>query len=170
MLIPGKFMLATKLANKLIKKNFYPLAGDIIKVKRIGYWHVGVYIGHEEVIHFSSLDSDTSPKNNKIIKTSLEQFLRGQKRLEKVKFPSPDAPPVSTKDDPLEFFFKDFLFYNPDYKLYPAHEVVERAKSRLGEAQYDLKSNNCEHFAIWCKTGISQSKQIDLLIQKLFSL
>jgi hypothetical protein len=38
--------------------------------------------------------------------------------------------------------------------------VVERAKSRLGENSYNLLSNNCEHFASWCKTGISDSKQI----------
>ncbi|MEL6495510.1 MAG: lecithin retinol acyltransferase family protein [Cyanobacteria bacterium J06623_7] len=38
--------------------------------------------------------------------------------------------------------------------------VVERAKSRLGEQDYNLLSNNCEHFACWCKTGINDSKQI----------
>lgn len=38
--------------------------------------------------------------------------------------------------------------------------VVARAKSRLGENNYNLLSNNCEHFACWCKTGISDSKQI----------
>ncbi|MEO1467079.1 MAG: lecithin retinol acyltransferase family protein [Cyanobacteria bacterium J06633_1] len=38
--------------------------------------------------------------------------------------------------------------------------VVARAKSRLGEKDYNLLSNNCEHFACWCKTGISDSKQI----------
>ena len=38
--------------------------------------------------------------------------------------------------------------------------VVARAKSRLGERDYNLLTNNCEHFACWCKTGISDSKQI----------
>jgi hypothetical protein len=38
--------------------------------------------------------------------------------------------------------------------------VIQRAKSRLGEQQYNLLFNNCEHFATWCKTGISHSKQI----------
>ena len=164
----NKRQFAEKLAKKLIKKNINLLAGDVIKVQRTGYWHVGVYIGNDEVIHFSSLHSDTSSSDNKIIKTSLLQFLRNQKRYEKVKFPLPDAPPASSKEDPLEYFFKDYLFHNPDYKLYPAHQVVERAKSRLGEGNYDLISNNCEHFAIWCKTGISHSKQIELLKSYLF--
>jgi hypothetical protein len=38
--------------------------------------------------------------------------------------------------------------------------VVERAKSRLGENRYNLLFNNCEHFVNWCKTGISDSKQV----------
>ena len=38
--------------------------------------------------------------------------------------------------------------------------VVERAESRLGERQYDLFFNNCEHFANWCKTGRSECEQL----------
>ncbi len=39
--------------------------------------------------------------------------------------------------------------------------VVERAESRLGERQYDLFFNNCEHFADWCKTGGGDCAQLD---------
>ena len=38
--------------------------------------------------------------------------------------------------------------------------VIRRAESRLGEAKYNLLFNNCEHFANWCKTGMSYSGQI----------
>ena len=38
--------------------------------------------------------------------------------------------------------------------------VVARAESRLGENKYNFLFNNCEHFAYWCKTGISDSPQI----------
>ena len=38
--------------------------------------------------------------------------------------------------------------------------VVERAESRLGEQEYNLLFNNCEHFASWCKTGVSDSRQV----------
>ncbi|WOD41373.1 lecithin retinol acyltransferase family protein [Nodosilinea sp. E11] len=44
--------------------------------------------------------------------------------------------------------------------IYPADTVVERATSRLGERQYDLLLNNCEHFANWCTTGRSESRQL----------
>ncbi|MEM6450790.1 MAG: lecithin retinol acyltransferase family protein [Cyanobacteria bacterium P01_D01_bin.105] len=39
--------------------------------------------------------------------------------------------------------------------------VVQRAESRLGERQYDLFFNNCEHFADWCKTGGGKCAQLD---------
>ena len=34
------------------------------------------------------------------------------------------------------------------------------ARSRLGEEKYDLFFNNCEHFAVWCNTNISNCRQI----------
>ena len=53
-------------------------------------------------------------------------------------------------------------FYRIDYPAidtFPVDEVVERAYSRLGEAKYNPFTNNCEHFARWCKTGRAKSKQ-----------
>jgi hypothetical protein len=43
-------------------------------------------------------------------------------------------------------------------------QVVERARSRLGEDRYRLWSNNCEHFAEWCIGGRSRSRQVEALI------
>ncbi len=42
-----------------------------------------------------------------------------------------------------------------------ADVVIDRAESRLGEQQYDLFFNNCEHFADWCKTGLGSCSQLD---------
>ena len=39
-------------------------------------------------------------------------------------------------------------------------EVVDRAYSRLGEDDYNLVFNNCEHFANWCVTGNAKSDQV----------
>lgn len=36
---------------------------------------------------------------------------------------------------------------------YTKEEVIDRAKSRLGEARYNLITNNCEHFVRWCRAG-----------------
>lgn len=42
----------------------------------------------------------------------------------------------------------------------PSNEIIERAKSRLGENSYHLLTNNCEHFATWCVTGSASSAQV----------
>jgi hypothetical protein len=63
----------------------------------------------------------------------------------------------------LETFRRGNPVYVAEYSDgfgYIADVVVERAKSRLGEQEYNLLFNNCEHFTSWCKTGISDSKQI----------
>ena len=63
----------------------------------------------------------------------------------------------------LETFSRGKPIYKAEYSDgfgYIPDVVVERAKSRLGENDYNLLFNNCEHFANWCKTGISDSKQV----------
>lgn len=53
-----------------------------------------------------------------------------------------------------EVFLKEYIESDlPDV-------VIRRAESRLGEEVYDVGSNNCEHFATWCKTGIHLSEQV----------
>ncbi|BAQ65749.1 lecithin retinol acyltransferase family protein [Geminocystis sp. NIES-3709] len=49
----------------------------------------------------------------------------------------------------------------PDGFSFIPEVVVKRSWSRLGENKYNLLFNNCEHFATWCKIGISESKQIE---------
>lgn len=67
-----------------------------------------------------------------IARTSRDSFARGGR--------------VYTKSQPTAFI---------------ADIVIDRAESRLGERQYDLFFNNCEHFANWCKTGDSDCEQLD---------
>lgn len=38
-------------------------------------------------------------------------------------------------------------------------DSYERAKSKVGLDGYDLFHNNCEHFALWCRTGKAISTQ-----------
>ena len=44
--------------------------------------------------------------------------------------------------------------------------TLRRAMSRIGEQNYNLLFNNCEHFAIWCKTGRHQSEQVDAVLER----
>ena len=48
---------------------------------------------------------------------------------------------------------------------FPTDQVVARAQSRLGECRYSLAFNNCEHFAVWCKTGDHLSEQIENAVE-----
>ena len=43
----------------------------------------------------------------------------------------------------------------------PAGRTLRRAMSRIGEQRYNLLFNNCEHFAVWCKTGQHRSGQVE---------
>lgn len=52
-----------------------------------------------------------------------------------------------------------FWVYDHDERFSRA-ETVERAESRLGENEYNLAFNNCEHFAHWCCTGTEWSNQV----------
>jgi hypothetical protein len=61
--------------------------------------------------------------------------------------------------------FDAFSWGNPvttvtQAEVYAPTVVIERAESRLGERQYDLFLNNCEHFATWCTTGRTESRQL----------
>jgi len=40
-------------------------------------------------------------------------------------------------------------------------EAVRRAESMVGATGYHVVSNNCEHVASWCVTGIAESRQVE---------
>ncbi|MET0775028.1 MAG: lecithin retinol acyltransferase family protein [Pseudomonas mandelii] len=44
---------------------------------------------------------------------------------------------------------------------FASHEIAHRARSRIGENQYRIFSNNCEHFCSWCISGKSYSAQVN---------
>ena len=48
----------------------------------------------------------------------------------------------------------------------PVGVTLRRAMSRIGEQNYNLLFNNCEHFATWCKTGRHRSGQIDSALER----
>jgi hypothetical protein len=47
-----------------------------------------------------------------------------------------------------------------DQPAFSNDEIVARACSRMGESQYKILSNNCEHFCNWCINGTSYSAQV----------
>ncbi|MCL2264612.1 MAG: lecithin retinol acyltransferase family protein [Treponema sp.] len=104
------------------------------------YQHYGVYIGNGKVIHFAPYEGqEISMENGVIHETTLEVFLNGR------------AMQIDQGAG----------------KRFSEYEIIQRARSRIGEKGYNLLTNNCEHFARWCVTGESVSYQVVNLPDKM---
>ena len=154
---------------KLTNKFFYessrePQFGDVIFVNRYIklYRHFGIYIGDGRVIHFAAPDGDFDSENAYIHETSLDHFKNDSKVY------------VMTFPEEYESGSVWRIIFNSDeYELQTPQKTVARAKSMLGrrglkDAGYSVVFNNCEDFAIWCKTNVAESKQVNDLISSLF--
>lgn len=151
-----------------------PEYGDVICVHRIGFEHYGIYVGNDKVIHY---DIDPSDHYKICIhQAPMAEFLNGSLVYSVCEFPKVYGRP--TEEIPFAEFRKKFahpenaqtlwdVLKISNYHLYTPEETVIRARERIGETQYSLWTNNCEHFAIWCKTGISESHQIEDLMSAL---
>lgn len=113
-------------------------AGLHLKVSRGLYIHHGIYRGGNKVIHYAGFAEPL--KKGAIEQTSLESFLGGVDNFQVVNYPS---------------------YQN----TYAPEEIVHRAESCLGEDDYNLFFNNCEHFACWCVTGKARSEQVQEIMQ-----
>ena len=137
------------------------------------YDYYGVYVNDNSVIHFSSKDSDVNSDKNSIIETDFKTFKRNDDCVFKLIFPEKYSEPSqvvinmnSCMIDQATILKKleKYIEKVKKYKVYSAEETIQRAKSKLGCKGYSLLTNNCEHFAIWCKTGISESRQVEMLL------
>jgi len=111
--------------------------GDHLKSPRLAhaYTHHGLYIGNGKVIHFGGLANGFSYGPVSI--TTLEDFMHGN--------------PCTVVEH--------------EHASYAPKERIERAHTRLGEDDYSVVSNNCEHFVTWCIYGISSSRQSEAVIK-----
>lgn len=112
-----------------------PALGAHLITPRIGYVHHGIYSGHGNVMHCGAV-SCFLPRGA-VEEVSLQDFCRGR--------------PVAVREGVPEKF--------------DAREIVERARSRLGENRYRLLTNNCEHFCEWCLRGEQRSYQVERLMR-----
>lgn len=124
--------------------------GDIVFCERrsglLGrnlYQHYGVYAGYHKIIHYVKGDS---PLDGRIAETSIEEFCDG------------DTLYIA-EDDSLLSIFQDS---DVTARFYGPRKTVQRARSMIGKGDYNLFDHNCEHFAIWCKTGLLESTQLSL--------
>jgi hypothetical protein len=109
------------------------------------YIHYGIFVDNNEVVHYAPKDTPGNPTKNLILdgpknavihSVTLDKFLNG-----------------------------NYLIIDNEYKplKYNQKQTIERAKSKINsnKGEYNLLSHNCEHFASWCMTGKSQSKQVE---------
>ena len=95
------------------------------------YSHHGVYVGRGRVVHYSGL-SGGFWQCGPVEEVSLSRFALGH---------------------------AVWIAEHPE-SPYSREEIVRRARSRLGENDYRLFTNNCEHFCNWCHSGVSHSAQV----------
>nr|XP_043629926.1 protein LEAD-SENSITIVE 1-like [Erigeron canadensis] len=141
--------------------------------KRI-YSHHGIFIGNDKVIHF------VNPKGKGEGSLSLMPFIFSSSVMQKTPCSKSycgleKVPGSGVKLSCIDCFiskgslylFKyqvslDFLFLKgrggtcTTAKSDTPQEVIHRATylHEKGYGEYDLKSNNCEDFALYCKTGL----------------
>lgn len=115
----------------------------------IEYHHHGIFIGFTEkegVIH--CIGKQETKNGNQLERSDLFEFNGGTKPIKRV-------------------------IYEAN-KCFSPERVVETATSLLnGRTKWDdfnLISNNCEHFATYCKTGVAKSKQTEKIEELLNSV
>ena len=146
--------------------------GDVIGVHRMGgtYDHYGIYTGRGKVIHFSNEGSDFGG-DIRVRRATLSQFKNGADNVFVVEFEAYRDYLENPELFDFEGLFKLAIdsFFGNELSLYSPEETVERAESQLGREGYNLVFNNCEHFAVWCKTGKHESSQVKNFIEAIVS-
>lgn len=101
------------------------------------YTHHGIYVGSGRVVHYSGFARAFN--KGAIEETSIVDFLDGKDEFTIINYPQYQAA------------------YSPS-------KVAARAIGRIGEDNYNLVFNNCEHFACWCVTGCARSEQVETVM------
>lgn len=162
------------------QKKLYPNPGDILRVSRGLYYHYGVYAGGNRVIHYASKTGDFGD-DICVHETTLNSFCCGGRYMVCSFSSTYRKPDLGTKvldmiQHPTLFTIMDSLsalaleLSSSGFHLYSGKETAERARSRIGEDKYNIIFNNCEHFAVWCKIGISESAQVSSVVSLLAAI
>ncbi|MET3444836.1 lecithin retinol acyltransferase family protein [Ralstonia sp. 1138] len=102
---------------------------------RDGYRHHGIYVGNGQVIHYAGFSR--RQRRGPVERISIGCFACGF------------AVTIQCDASPC----------------YDGEEVARRAGSRLGERNYRLLTNNCEHFCSWCLFGECRSAQVQACLK-----
>lgn len=125
-----------------------PKYGDLIRVKRPNYYHVGIFYKDNKVIHFASDhgDSVTAPQEVYVHIAPMNEFLLGG-ALEVAQFNKEEKKNIRLPD-----------------------KIIEIALSHINDKGYDFMQNNCEHFANRCVYIHPPKTQMELYVEKVAEL
>ena len=148
--------------------------GDVVGVHRMRglYDHYGIYTGNGGMIHYADPSGDFGT-DIVVHRTTLEKFKEDSEYLFVIdfdKFIKKNKVNIFDIITPLGINVSKLLIAllgSSNYRIYSPEETVKRAESRLGERNYSIAMNNCEHFAVWCKTGVSESTQVENFLAKI---
>lgn len=138
--------------------------GDVVCVRNGLFNRYGIWTG-EAVITYDKIFKGPQ----KVHKRSLKDFLHGSKSYSICMFPKTygrmikcqQTSPISGVIMPPQKIWR--LFERAEkvrrYKRYTPEETADRAEQSLGKTGYA----SSEHFAVWCKTGISESQELEAL-------
>ena len=155
-----------------------PQYGDVISVNHGIYNHFGIFVDKNHVIHYTGKDEDFLLRKMIINETDIQNFLGNSDKYYVYKFSKEKSKSVerirasgldrNLTDDAKALYLLYQIKNNVKFKIYSPEETVKRARSKIGERKFFLPGNNCEHFAIWCKTGVRQSYQVNLVLKAVF--
>ena len=146
-------------------------SGEVVKVDRGLYDHYGIFLrtlgrnGREElhVIHYTGRNGHND-FNGIVRETALNTFLDGAGEFMVCRYEGGECTGrflvrdiFRTRAYTSEFSGMNELADSPGSD---GVRAVRRGRSRIGAEGYNLPLNNCEHFAVWCRTGESESSQV----------
>lgn len=129
--------------------------GDAVEFKRFKafYSHWGIYIGNEQIIHLTcprenaKSGSSHSSSGCSLCGLNFDKAIVQIDDFWDVVGEDCEAEKNNSKDNYLPVKAVD--------------EIIKMAKSLIGETNYNLIYNNCEHFVSKCRNGIAKSEQVD---------
>lgn len=100
--------------------------GDVLAVWRGLYWHYGIVVSDDNIIHYLPYPYHWWQEPASVRKCSFEEFCKTGRIIK--------------------------LYYRVDSSEEREY-IISRAIARLGEARYSLLLNNCKHFVDYCIKG-----------------
>ena len=106
-------------------------------------YHHAIYIDNGEILHFTGGHNNYDPRNATIVKDTIFNFENTAKK----------------RNSPI--------YVNYNNNIDNKENVLKRCDEVLGEKNYCIITNNCEHLVNYCITGIKKSDQVEGIVKDL---